>query len=135
MTDTDKAYIAGIIDGEGSIMLIRHKPNQHPSPTISVTSSTIELLDHLHKTIKSGTIKSKKNYNPSKHKANFTYELRGDKAIYLLKEIFPYLVINTKRERASHITLHYKQVTKRNGRYNNEELELKQKFYDDFMAL
>lgn len=44
MTNEQKAYIAGIIDGEGSIMLFRFHNNQFPSPCISISSTTIELL-------------------------------------------------------------------------------------------
>ena len=32
MTETEKAYIAGIIDGEGSIMLQKIHKNEHPAP-------------------------------------------------------------------------------------------------------
>ncbi|MBU3209659.1 hypothetical protein [Clostridium algidicarnis] len=35
MTSEEKAYIAGIIDGEGSIMLLKFHHNQFPSPCIS----------------------------------------------------------------------------------------------------
>ena len=45
MREEDKAYIAGIVDGEGSIMLERIHKNQHPSPVVSVTSTTPEQLE------------------------------------------------------------------------------------------
>ncbi|SHJ83940.1 hypothetical protein SAMN02745163_02672 [Clostridium cavendishii DSM 21758] len=44
MTETEKAYIAGIIDGEGSIMLQSFHKNQLPAPCVSITSTTTELL-------------------------------------------------------------------------------------------
>ena len=80
MTNTDRAYIAGIIDGEGSILLTRQNPKQHPCPVVSVASTDIELLNWLVRTIGAGTIIKKKNYNA-------------------------------------------------------EQLELKQKFYDEFLAI
>ncbi len=49
MTDAEKAYIAGIIDGEGSIMLTKFHNNQYPSPCISISSTTIELLEWIKK--------------------------------------------------------------------------------------
>ncbi len=51
MTNVEKAYIAGIIDGEGSIMLLQFHSNQLPSPCISVASTSYELLDWLRKKI------------------------------------------------------------------------------------
>lgn len=44
MIETEKAYIAGIIDGEGSIMLTRFHKNQYHSPCVSISSTDIELL-------------------------------------------------------------------------------------------
>ncbi|WP_291651355.1 hypothetical protein [Clostridium sp.] len=41
MTETEKAYIAGIIDGEGSVMLQRIHKNEHPSPCVSIASTTL----------------------------------------------------------------------------------------------
>lgn len=101
MTETDKAYIAGIIDGEGSIMLIRHKAGTFPSPTISIASTTLELLDYLKSTIGSGTVRRKNNYRPSVHLDSFTYELRSDKVIHLLHDIYPYLKIESKKKKTS----------------------------------
>jgi len=67
MTPQEKAYIAGIIDGEGSIMLIHFHKNQFPAPCVSVASVSIELLRWLQDTIGYGVIKNKKNYAPYKH--------------------------------------------------------------------
>lgn len=70
MTEIEKAYIAGIIYGEGSIMLQRFHKNQFPTPYVSVASTTIELLNWLKNTIGKGSIKSIKNYNPAKHRTH-----------------------------------------------------------------
>jgi len=45
MTELEKAYIAGIIDGEGSIMLQRFHNNKYPSPCVSIASTTLKLLN------------------------------------------------------------------------------------------
>lgn len=68
MLETDKAYIAGIIDGEGSIMLQKFYSNEPPAPCVSIASTTLELLKWVQKTVGKGTIKLKKNYNTEKHK-------------------------------------------------------------------
>ena len=51
MLETEKAYIAGIIDGEGSIMLTRLHKNQYHSPCVSIASTDSELLQWVKVTI------------------------------------------------------------------------------------
>lgn len=135
MTETEKAYIAGIIDGEGSIMLIRFHSNQLPSPCISISSATIELLEWIKTKVNAGSIKNKKNYKPNKHKDSFTYELKYNKAFDLLNDIYPYLIIKAKKKKAELILNTYKIITSRNGRYSPEQIEAKENFYKEFMSI
>lgn len=135
MLETEKAYIAGIIDGEGSIMLTRFHKNQYHSPCVSISSTDIELLEWIKKTTGMGKIINKKNYNEEKHKNSYTYRVIYDDALSLLREIEPYLVIEQKKLRAQHILNNYKQITPRNGRYSDELRKLKEQFYIDFMTL
>jgi len=52
-----------------------------------------------------------------------------------MNKIEPYLVIRKKKLRAKFITGNYKNVTIRNGRYNEAQKILKEQFYIDFMSL
>lgn len=135
MTELEKAYIAGIVDGEGSIMLQKFHSNEYPSPCVSIASTTYELLDWIKTIIGKGTIKQKKNYNSSKHKDCYSYILKHNNAIQLIKEIYPYLIINSKRKRAELIINKYKSLTPRNGRYSEELLKAKLDFYDEFISI
>ena len=135
MTETEKAYIAGIIDGEGSIMLQRIHKNEFHSPCVSVASTSLELLNWLKKTIGKGMIISKKNYNPEVHKDCYSYVLRRNDAIKLIEEIYPYLVIDSKKKRAKLIIEKYKALTPRNGRYTDEMIKAKEDFYNEFMSI
>jgi hypothetical protein len=135
VTDPDKAYIAGIIDGEGSIMLTKFHKNQHPSPCISIASTSIELLDWIKARTGYGNIKSKKNYNTFKHQDSFVYTVKYNDAIKLLNDIIQYLIIPQKKQRAELILSEYKNITPRNGRYSNELLLQKQVFYEKFISL
>lgn len=135
MTSEEKAYIAGIIDGEGSIMLISFHKNQYPSPMVSISSTTLELLEWIKKTVGKGTIINKKNYNVERHKDSYTYYLKYNDAIELLKDIESYLVIMSKKKRTQMIINDYKLITPRNGRYSIELLRLKEQFYEEFMQL
>ncbi len=133
MTEIEKAYIAGIIDGEGSIMLQRFHTNQYPAPCVSIASTTIELLTWLKDTIGYGVIKEKKNYNPEKHKLSYSFVIKQNNAIKLLEDIYPYLIIESKRKRAEMIITQYKALTPRNGRYTDEQLAKKESFYEEFI--
>ena len=135
MTETEKAYIAGIIDGEGSIMLQKFHSNEFPAPCVSIASTSLELLEWIKKTVKKGVIISKKNYNPKIHKDCYSYVLRRNDAIYLIKEIYPYLIIETKRKRAELILKNYKALTPRNGRYSHYMLQAKENFYNEFISI
>jgi len=44
MKQTEAAYVAGIIDGEGSIMLTRNHSGEFRRPFISIASTDKELL-------------------------------------------------------------------------------------------
>ncbi len=133
MTEIEKAYIAGIIDGEGSIMLQRFHTNQYPAPCVSIASTTIELLTWLKDTIGYGVIIKKKNYNPEKHKLSYSFVIKQNNAIKLLEDIYPYLIIESKRKRAEMIITQYKSLTPRNGRYTDEQLAKKEMFYEEFI--
>ncbi|MDV4151809.1 hypothetical protein R0131_13355 [Clostridium sp. AL.422] len=52
MTNTEISYIAGIIDGEGSIMLQKFHSNEFPAPCVSIASTSLELLTWIKETIK-----------------------------------------------------------------------------------
>lgn len=135
MIETEKAYIAGIIDGEGSIMLQRIHSNEFHSPCVSIASTTLELLEFIKLTIGKGSIIKKKNYNESLHKDCYSYVLRRNDAINLLIEISPYLIINSKKQRADLIIEKYKSLTPRNGRYSKELLISKENFYNEFISI
>lgn len=135
MTGTERAYIAGIIDGEGGIMLTKFHNNQYPAPCVSIISTTIELLQWIKEKTKVGTIKSKKNYNKDNHKDSYTYAVKYNDAIELLKQIQPYLIIETKKKRTELILAKYKKATPRNGRYNEQMKANKERFYEEFISI
>ena len=92
----DRAYIAGVIDGEDSIMLTRFQKNQHPAPCVTISSTSYELLLWIKNKTGLGRIVAKKNYNPGIHKDSCTYVTKYNEAISLLELIEPYMVIKQK---------------------------------------
>ncbi|MFK4997278.1 LAGLIDADG family homing endonuclease [Bacillus sp. N9] len=79
--DWEAAYLAGMIDGEGSITLTRMHEKEHRRPCITISSSDIELLTYI-QTLTGGNIINKKNYYPDRHKDSYTLNIK-QKAMFL----------------------------------------------------
>ncbi|WHY76803.1 LAGLIDADG family homing endonuclease [Neobacillus sp. WH10] len=135
MKDWEAAYIAGIIDGEGSITLTRMHEKEYRRPCITIASTDKELLVYL-QTLANGTINNKKNYNPDRHKDSYTLTIKKKEIVLdILKLITPYLRVDKKRNRALWILENYDNVTPRNGKYNSVLLEKKIAFEDSFFKI
>jgi hypothetical protein len=135
MHNWEASYVAGIIDGEGSITLTRMHINEHRRPCITIASTDIELLLYVQSLV-GGTISNKKNYNPEKYKDSFTLNIKKKKEVFpTLQEVLPFLRVDKKRMRAEWILTYYDSVTIRNGKYTNEELDKKIAFEEGFYLL
>lgn len=135
LKDTDIAYLAGIIDGEGTITLTRMHSNENRKPVITIASTDLELLVYL-KDLVGGVISNKKNYKPNKHKSSYTLSIKKKETVfYLLSSILPYLKIPTKLKRAEFIVNNYNNVTPRNGKYTIEDLIKKKEFEEGFFRI
>ena len=132
LSEFDKGYIAGIIDGQGSICLIQHHKNEFRSPEIQVSSTTYEILTYLKEKI-GGNI-SVKTKNHPKYKDAWLWKIRTNLALQLLDQIQDYLLVPEKKYRANLLTSTYKQVTPRNGRYSEEKLKQKLAFEEQFFT-
>ena len=131
LTDLEKGYVAGIIDGEGTITLTYvHSSNKFRAPSIEVTSTTLEMLEKM-KALAGGTI-SKVSKRAEHHKQAYRWCIRYNAVIDLLKEISEYLLEPKKKYRADLILSTYKEVTPRNGKYSKEKLKAKLQFEEDF---
>jgi hypothetical protein len=135
MEPWEAAYVAGIIDGEGSITLTKLHHNEHRRPCISIASTDRELLEYV-LSLTGGTITDKKNYKPDKHKKSFLLNIKNKETVLsVLKQITPYLRVDKKRNRALWIICNYDRVTPRNGKYNGELLEQKLRFEEAFFSI
>ncbi|MGL4873230.1 MAG: LAGLIDADG family homing endonuclease [Clostridium sp.] len=135
MTESEKAYIAGIIESKGSIMLLRDNNSKFPSPNVSISSTALELLEYIYNTLGSGSIRKRKGHSLDEYKDYYEFTLKRDDAIYFLNSIYPYLITPLKKSRANLIISKYKDLTPRNGKYTPEMVRLKEDFYNEFMSL
>lgn len=121
MEEVEKAYLAGIVDGEGTVTLMKNHKNETPTPSVSIANNNLQLLNWVKLKV-GGTIISKKKYSPL-HSDSYAWSVRQDRAIRILNEIKQYLIV--KKPHADLITKEYKSVTHRAGKYTPEMLKKK----------
>lgn len=122
MIEVEKAYIAGIVDGEGTIGLWRHHKNEMHTPNVTVANNDLKLLQWIQSKV--GGCISRKKKRQAHHKDSYAWSIRQDRAINFLNEIKSYLIV--KRQQAELITGQYKAVTHRAGKYTPEMLRKKE---------
>src|SRR5688572_4342082 len=110
------AYIAGLIDGEGTITLSRLHANENRRLVISIANTEIQLLEFVRKETGVGKI-TRKRRTSEFHTQSYCYSVTRQQALALLEQIFPFLQ-SYKRDRARLALDRYKALTPRNGRYS-----------------
>lgn len=124
-------YTAGLLDGEGTITLTyTRKKSLFRTPVVSVTSTTIELMTALKATY-GGFICNQKVYKVH-HLPAYSWRVTGSKAIDLCAAVLPHLIVPEKKYRANLLVTSYFNVTRRNGKYTEEEKLLKIQFENSF---
>jgi hypothetical protein len=89
LSEAEKGYIAGIIDGEGSIL----KPNKTKGWVIQIRTTDKELCDWLKQKIPQSFIQNCKDTGFSK-KPVYQWRLVRQLTIYqLLEQIYPFLML------------------------------------------
>lgn len=132
MTREECAYIAGIIDGEGTVTLSRAHVRELPAPKVSVANNSLELLTWIKQKVGSGVIIKRSKREPQ-HKDHYVLDISNDKALRLLYDVVRYLIV--KRPHAQLLISKYKKVTPRNGKYNSELLAGKMQLLEEIRKL
>ena len=128
---TDAAYIAGIIDGEGTISLTRRHPNENRQLEISISNTHIPLLKYVKACVGAGRITKKRTYQDN-HTKSATYAISNRQALGLLEQVHGYLR-TYKSKRAELILQNYLKLTPRNGRYTPELEKMRSDFIESFL--
>jgi len=129
----DAAYIAGIVDGEGTVTLSRLHRNEQRRIVVSVSNNERALLEYIRQTVGAGQISNKRTYGET-HAPSFHYQISSRQALALLRQIAPYLR-TYKAIRARMAMATYLDVTPRNGKYTPEMLDRRQSFEDTFLSV
>ncbi|MGI9302614.1 MAG: LAGLIDADG family homing endonuclease [Gammaproteobacteria bacterium] len=90
LSPEDTAYIAGLVDGEGTISLSRRHRNENRQLVVSISNMESKLLKFVLGTVGSGRITNKRTYRDN-HTPSQTYTISNRRALSLLEQIYPYL--------------------------------------------
>lgn len=93
LTEAESAYLAGIVDGEGSIMLLG-RDSGSVGVSMTVTNTYAPLLDWILDLTGVGGLFRSVKY-AEHHKAGGYWRSNGDGAVSVLRQIRPYLLVKS----------------------------------------
>lgn len=132
--DTERAWTAGIIDGDGCITMTPMGGGRRRKPVVVVDSTDMEILEELLRLWGGGLVAKRKAREH--HRQAWSWRLYGaDNIIAMLQWVVPYMRCATKRQRAELLLDRYKAVTPRNGYYTPELLAEREAFDRQFMQI
>jgi len=100
LTEAERGYLAGIIDGEGMIRITRAKQKQwkraYYAPIISITNTDPKLMSYIRELVKIGSFYVEKRTKPQ-HRAKMVYNVGSIEGVKQILEQIKDLLIVKKR--------------------------------------
>ena len=127
------AYIAGLIDGEGSVGLLRKHKGDNRQLVISIANNELALLEFVLEVIGAGKITHKRPIAAA-HNESYTYTITNRQALSVLEQTYRFLR-TYKSRRAQLILDDYLKLTPRNGKYSPEIKSKRERFIERCMAI
>lgn len=127
------AYVAGLVDGEGTITLSAEHRGERRRIVVSISNTDRSLLEFVRETVGAGRITGKRTYN-ERHTPSFAYKVTSRQALELLSQIAGHLK-TYRAKRAEMAIQHYVALTPRNGKYPEEVLRKRGEFEREFLAV
>lgn len=129
----DAAYIAGLVDGEGTVTLSRRHKSENRHLVISISNTERGLLEFVLQVVGAGKITTKRT-SRSWHTRSYTYSISNRQGLALLKQIDPYLR-TYKAVRSGLILRDYIRLTPRNGYYTKQMKKARTSFEDRVLSI
>ena len=133
LSPIEAGYLAGIIDGEGTITLSRRNLNKHRALVITVSSTEQSILKYVQAITGVGKITNKR-ITKANHTPSFTYQVANRQALEILKQTVTHLR-SYKADRARLALIEYPRLTPRNGRYSPVQLQERTQFIEKFLGI
>lgn len=110
LLETDKAYLACLVDSEGNISLIRYGKRPGPKPTVSIGNTNHDILRWIQCQVGMGNIYIRKQMLSPNHKLGGAWTVSHNEAISFLRIILPYLKM---KKRQAEVIFALDKLTKR----------------------
>ena len=133
LSTAQAAYIAGLIDGEGTITLTRKHRNEQRQLAVTISSTERPIVEFVLEVSGVGKVTTKRKYRDH-HLPSYTYATYNRQALALLDQTTQYLR-SYKTRRAEMILANYLDLTPRNGKYNEDLLVKRRKFEEEFFQI
>ena len=133
LSPSDAGYLAGLLDGEGTISMARRHAGGNRQLVVTIASTEIAILKHVRHVIGVGKITRKRTYK-NNHAPGLCYAIANRQAIALLSQTHRYLQ-SYKRKRSALVLRHYVALTPRNGKYTPALTRAREKFVERFRRL
>ncbi|OGZ08312.1 MAG: hypothetical protein A3D65_01100 [Candidatus Lloydbacteria bacterium RIFCSPHIGHO2_02_FULL_50_13] len=133
LSKENAAYLAGLIDGEGTITLTNKQKGAERQLVVSISNTEYDLLESVFKMTGVWKITSKRSTNQA-HRTGHTFVLSNRQALELLSRMLPYLH-SYKKQRAKLVIKNYIRLTPRNGKYTPALLAKREKFVKKFFEM
>jgi hypothetical protein len=127
------AYLAGLIDGEGTVTLTRQHRNEKRRLVVCISNNELEILKFAKEAIGTGRITSKRTYS-ERHADSFTFQISSRQALDLLAQIVPHMR-SYKARRAVLALTHYVRLTPRNGKYTPGIVKERESFEHQLLGI
>jgi hypothetical protein len=127
------AYIAGIVDGEGTVTLSRVHKKENRRLVVCVSNNELSILKFLQMSLGVGRITRKRLYS-DRHRPAFTYQVSSRQALELLRQIVPYMMSYKVLRGRLALNL-YVDVTPRNGKYTTALRARREAFERELLAI
>ena len=133
LSPVDAGYVAGILDGEGTVTLVRRHAKDRRQLVVSVSSTEPSILEWLKDTIGVGKITSKRTTS-DRHAPGYTYSISNRQALDLLRQVAS-LLRSYKRGRVQLALDDYLDLTPRNGKYSPDLSHRRNQFERRFLSI
>ena len=127
------AYLAGLLDGEGTVTLTRVHRNENRRLVVCIANNDLALLKYVQVAVGAGRITRKRTYSDC-HSPSFNYQITSRQALELLRQLLAHLR-TYRRARAALALDCYLRLTPRNGRYTTEAVAAKEAFAQRLLAI
>jgi hypothetical protein len=129
----DAAYIAGLVDGEGTVTLTTMHRGENRRLVVRISNTERTLLEFVQAALGTGQITGKRTYS-IQHTPSFAFRVTNRQAVDFLRQIGPYLR-SYNAARAALALKHYIALTPRNGKYREEVRTARERFEAAFLNL